>query len=154
MRSSTARTVITLCAAASLAAVMGTASAAPQAPGAVRAPQPKQSAPVLVDCLWKPDVRPTNFILACGDGNSRLVSLHWSHWNQSSAEARGVNVVNDCKPYCAAGRFHSYPVVVKLDHPQSWKKNPHQRHYTQMTLVYTHDRPAGFDRTVSYPLWN
>ncbi|MCX4912399.1 hypothetical protein [Streptomyces sp. NBC_00687] len=154
MRSSTARTAITLCAAASLAAVMGTASAAPQAPGAVRAPQPKPSAPVLVDCLWKPDVRPTNFILACGDGNSRLVSLHWSHWNQSSAEARGVNVVNDCKPYCAAGRFHSYPVVVKLDHPQSWKKNPHQRHYTQMTLVYTHDRPAGFDRTVSYPLWN
>lgn len=154
MRSSTARTAITLCAAASLAAVMGTASAAPQTSKTAQAPRPDRSAPVLVDCLWHPDVRPAEFILACGDGNSRLVSLHWSHWNRNTAVAEGVNVVNDCKPYCAAGKFHSYPVTVKLDHPQSWKKKPQQQHYTRMTLVYTHDRPEGFGQTVSYPLWN
>ncbi|MFG2307297.1 hypothetical protein ACGFS9_01200 [Streptomyces sp. NPDC048566] len=154
MRSSTARTALILCAAAALAAATGAASAAPQPARAAAAPRPRQAPPVLVDCLWHPDVRPTNFILACGDGNSRLVSLHWSHWNGTSATAKGVNMVNDCKPYCAAGRFHAYPVVVKLDHPQPWKKKPHQRHYTRMTLVYPDGRPQGFDRTVTYPLWN
>ncbi|MEW2162742.1 hypothetical protein AB0912_07045 [Streptomyces sp. NPDC007084] len=154
MRSSTARTALTLCAAASLAAVMGTASAAPRTAATAQAPRPKQPVPVLVDCLWHPDVRPADFILACGDGNSRLVSLHWSRWDQKGAVAEGVNAVNDCKPYCAAGTFHSYPVIVKLDHPQSWKKKPAQQHYTRMTLAYPHDRPEGYQRTVGYPLWN
>ncbi|MFE1289890.1 hypothetical protein [Streptomyces sp. NPDC058751] len=151
MRTNSIRTAFTVGAAASLAAVMGTASAAPAAPHAAR---PRQAPPVLVDCFWHPDVRPAEFVLACGDGNSRLVSLHWSHWNQKSAVARGVNMVNDCKPYCAAGKFHSYPVVVRLDHPQPWKKKPQLQHYTRMTLVYTHDHPDGYAQKVSYPLWN
>jgi hypothetical protein len=151
MRRNSIRTAITVCAAASLAAVMGTASATP---GASHTAERRQAPPVLVDCFWHPDVRPADFVLACGDGNSRLVSLHWSHWNQNSAVARGVNMVNDCKPYCAAGKFHSYPVVVLLDHPQQWKKKPQLQHYSQMTLVYTHDRPEGYAHTVSYPLWN
>ncbi|MGW3667566.1 hypothetical protein [Streptomyces sp. NPDC005141] len=151
MRRISVRTAITLCAAASLAAVMGTASAAPPAAGTTKQ---RQATPVLVDCFWHPDVRPADFILACGDGNSRLVSLHWSHWNQKSAVAEGVNMVNDCKPYCAAGKFHSYPVIVLLDHPEPWKKKPHVQHYAQMTLVYTGDRPEGYAHTVTYPLWN
>lgn len=151
MRRHTARTTVGLCAAASLAAVMGTASAAPHGAQAVK----QQPAPsVLVDCFWHPDVRPTDFILACGDGNSRLVSLHWSQWLPDAATAEGVNVVNDCEPYCAAGRFHPYPVTVRLDHPQPWKKHPELQHYTRMTLVYTNARPDGYEQVVSYPLWN
>jgi hypothetical protein len=45
--------------------------------------------PVLVDCLWHPEVRPTDFMLACGDGNSRLTSLRWTDWNANSATATG-----------------------------------------------------------------
>jgi hypothetical protein len=93
-------------------------------------------------------------MIACGDGNSRLTSLHWLSWNQNSAVGQGVNVVNDCKPYCAAGTFHSYPVVVRLDHSQPWKKHPQLRHYTQMSLVYTDAKPDGFAQAVTYPLWN
>jgi hypothetical protein len=104
--------------------------------------------------LWHPQVRPADFLLACADGNSRLSSLHWSRWGPDAAVARGFNVVNDCKPYCAAGTFHSYPVVVRLDHPQPWKKHPQLQHYTQMSLVYTDGRPDGFGRVVNYPLWN
>ncbi|MEU9135024.1 hypothetical protein AB0D33_03470 [Streptomyces sp. NPDC048404] len=157
MRRNSIRTAFTVCAAASLAAVMGTASAAPatsHTTHATHATQQRQAPPVLVDCFWHPDVRPAEFILACGDGNSRLASLHWSHWNQDSAVARGVNMVNDCKPYCAAGKFHSYPVVVRLDHPQPWKKNPQVQHYTRMTLTYTQNHPDGYAQRVSYPLWN
>ncbi|MFJ3336148.1 hypothetical protein [Streptomyces sp. NPDC086766] len=154
MRRHTVRTAITLCAATALAAGLGTASAAPGAPpgGAQQVRRPER--PVLVDCLWHPKTRPDAFILACGDGNSRLYSLRWSQWGSRAATARGLNAVNDCKPYCAAGRFHSYRVLVRLDHPQPWKKHPQRQHYTRMVLVFPDGRPDGYDQVVSYPLWN
>ncbi|MFJ9963114.1 hypothetical protein [Streptomyces avermitilis] len=151
MRTHTVRALVTLCAAVALAGAMGTSSAAPPAARAVKQ-QPART--VIVDCFWNPNVRPADFILACGDGNSRLSSLEWSHWGLNSATAKGFNLVNDCKPYCAAGKFHSYAVVVRLDHPQPWKKHPQVQRYTQMSLVYTANRPDGFERTVTYPLWN
>ncbi|MFF9408554.1 hypothetical protein ACF1B0_23985 [Streptomyces anandii] len=157
MRKHTVRTAVTLCAAALLTAGLGTASAAPATSpsaghGADAQPQPRQ--PVLVDCAFQPHARPDAFILACGDGNSRLASLHWQHWDGRTAVARGVNLVNDCKPYCAAGKFHPYPVVVRLAHPQPWKKRPQVRQFTQLTLTFTGARPAGYDRVVTLPLWS
>ncbi|MFJ5531824.1 hypothetical protein [Streptomyces sp. NPDC093261] len=151
MRIHTVKTAVALGAVALLSAAVGTASAAPPAEDAAQR-QPVR--PVLVDCVWHAQVRPADFMIACGDGNSRLSSLHWSHWDPGSATASGINVVNDCKPYCAAGRFHSYPVVVRLGDAQPWKKDPQLRHYTQMTLVYTDSRPDGFRRVVTYPLWD
>lgn len=145
-----------LCAALGLTAAVGSASAAPAtSPPAARTAAVRQAAaPVLVDCFWHPQVRPGDFVLACGDGNSRLVSLHWDRWGPGSARATGVNVVNDCDPYCAAGHFHPYAVVVKLDRPQPWKKHPQVQHYSRITLTYLGDRPEQFARVVTYPLWN
>ncbi|WP_217238566.1 hypothetical protein [Streptomyces sp. AC555_RSS877] len=145
-----------LCAATAFVAAMGPASASPAAAPASsgRAAVQQVRPTVLVDCLSKPQVRPVDFMLACGDGNSRLASLRWARWDAASAEAKGVNRVNDCKPYCAAGTFHSYRVVVRLDEPRSWKKDPQQKHYTRMTLTYTGDRPERLARTVTYTLWN
>ncbi|WP_055490859.1 hypothetical protein [Streptomyces sp. TP-A0356] len=154
MRSHTVSTAVTLCASAALVAAVGTASAAPGASPSAAHSVNQAGRPVLVDCVWHAQVHPDDFMIACGDGNSRLVSLHWSQWDPNSAVANGLNVVNDCKPYCAAGKFHSYPVVVRLDHPQPWKKHPKLQHYTQMSLVYLDDRPDGFERVVIYPLWN
>lgn len=146
--------VVTVCAAALLAPAVGTSSAAPATAHAVPAAHQQREDPVLVDCLWHPEVRPTDFMLACGDGNSRLTSLRWTSWNDNSATATGFNVVNDCKPYCAAGKFHSYPVVVRLDTPQPWKKHPQVRHYSEISLTYTAGRPDEFAHVVTYPLWN
>ncbi|MFJ1808062.1 MULTISPECIES: hypothetical protein [unclassified Streptomyces] len=152
----TTRTAVMLCAALGLTAAVGSASAAPAtSPPAARTAAVRQAtAPVLVDCFWHPQVRPGDFVLACGDGNSRLVSLHWDRWGPGSARATGVNVVNDCDPYCAAGHFHPYAVVVKLDRPQPWKKHPQVQHYSRITLTYLGDRPEQFARVVTYPLWN
>ncbi|MET7575208.1 hypothetical protein ABZT04_43140 [Streptomyces sp. NPDC005492] len=144
--------VVTVCAAALLAPAVGTSSAATAS--AAPAAHQQRTAPVLVDCLWHPKVRPADFVLACGDGNSRLTSLHWTNWNADSATATGFNVVNDCKPYCAAGKFHSYPVVVRLDTPEPWKKHPQLRHYSEISLTYTAGRPDEFAHVVTYPLWN
>ncbi|MFJ2398412.1 hypothetical protein ACIOTI_37540 [Streptomyces sp. NPDC087843] len=161
MRKLTVRAAVTFCAAVSLATVMGTADAAPVTSPrsahtlAQESTQPSvPTQPVIVDCLWHPQVEPGNFVLACGDGNSRLTSLQWSRWDANSAVASGVNVVNDCKPYCAAGTFRKYPVTVRLDRPQTWKKNPQSSQYTRLSLVYTDSKPAGYGQTVAYPLWN
>ncbi|MEV6294519.1 hypothetical protein ACWET9_30420 [Streptomyces sp. NPDC004059] len=150
MRGSVMGTAVTLAAGALLTAAMTTASASPPT-AAARAAAPR---PVLVDCTWHQDVRPADFILACGDGNSRLLGLHWSQWSQDGATAKGTNFVNDCKPYCAAGRFHGYPVTVRLDEPKAWKKHPGVQHYTRMTLTYVDDRPEGFKQVMTYPLWD
>ncbi|MFJ3820944.1 hypothetical protein [Streptomyces nodosus] len=149
MQGHTMKSAVTLCAATAFAAVMATASAAPAA-----SPPSTAQRPVLVDCTWQPQEHPTDFMIACGDGNSRLSSLHWSVWGPESAVATGINTVNDCKPYCAAGRFHDYPVVVRLDNPRPWKGHSPLRQYTVMNLIYTHDSPEGSGRTVSYPLWS
>ncbi|MFK0024739.1 hypothetical protein [Streptomyces sp. NPDC090798] len=152
----TVRAAVTFCAAVSLAAITGTASSAPAtSPPSTHAVKHQAAGqPAIVDCFWHAQVRPTDFILACGDGNSRLTSLQWSHWHPDSAVATGFNVVNDCKPYCAAGKFHSYAVIVRLEDPQPWKKHPELSHYTQISLVYTKGKPDGFERWVDLPLWN
>ncbi|MET7477268.1 hypothetical protein ABZT17_23285 [Streptomyces sp. NPDC005648] len=155
MRGYALTSAVALCFAASLTA----AAAAPPSSARVATDTAAQAvrtvpAPVLVDCLWHPRVRPADFVLACGDGNSRLASLRWTRWGQESARAEGVNWVNDCKPYCAAGRFHEYAVVVRLDHVRPWKKHPQVLHYDRMTLVYPGNRPDSFPRTVVYPLWD
>ncbi|WP_432135373.1 MULTISPECIES: hypothetical protein [unclassified Streptomyces] len=156
MRGHTRTSTVALCAALGLAASLGAATASPKAPAA-RATAPSVAASaagrtVLVDCLGHPRVRPGEFVLACGDGNSRLASLRWKRWDADVAVATGVNWLNDCDPYCAAGTFHAYPVTVRLDRPQSWKTHPEQRRYGRIGLTYTEQRPDGTARTVSLPL--
>ncbi|MHC5902988.1 hypothetical protein ACVNF4_03595 [Streptomyces sp. S6] len=121
------RTALTLCAVATLSAPT---------------PHPRTT---LVDCAGHPQTRPTDYTLACGDGNSRLTSLHWSSWTSREAEGRGVNVVNDCVPYCAAGKFHAYPVRVRLHAVRAG-------HYTEVTLTFTAGRPDKAPPAVTYPL--
>ncbi|MFG3102111.1 hypothetical protein ACGFZL_16545 [Streptomyces sp. NPDC048182] len=143
------KAAITLCAAAALALPVSAASAAPAAQHTAAR---QTRTPVVVDCAGRPEVRPAAFVVACGDGNSRLTSLTWSRWDTGGAVGRGTNALNDCKPYCAAGTFRSYPVSVRLDGARANAGDPGERHYTQITLTYTDGRPAGFPRTVSYPL--
>lgn len=150
MKRHSTRAAVTLCVAAALAATLTSAS------GATSSASTRQQAeePVLVDCFWRTTVRPDDFMLACGDGNSRLDSLKWLRWDGEAAMARGVNWVNDCKPYCAAGQFRSYPVTVRLEEPKPWKKNPDLRQYGKITLTYLEGTPEGFTKVVTYPLWS
>ncbi|MBQ0826361.1 hypothetical protein [Streptomyces tagetis] len=146
-----ARTAVTLCAAAALAAPLGTASAAPSAD---RDPTPRHRTPqpVLIDCAQRPEVRPEAFIIACGDGNSVLTSLQWSRWDARAAVATGVNDVNDCDPDCAAGTFLAYPVTVRLDRARVAEQDAGQTRFTRLSLTYTDGRPDGYPAVVTYPL--
>ncbi|MFD7496302.1 hypothetical protein ACFV8T_28600 [Streptomyces sp. NPDC059832] len=153
------RTAVMLCAATALAAaipVPASASAATSASAAASASsESRPSAHVVaVDCFSGARVRPGDFLLACGDGNNRLIDIHWSHWGPTSAAGTALDAVNDCQPYCAAGKFHTYPVIVRLDRPEAWKTHPGLRQFTRLHLVYTDGRPAHTERVVTHELWD
>ncbi|MFB7215430.1 hypothetical protein [Streptomyces sp. NPDC056255] len=147
------RTALMLCAATALAAavpVPASASASTHATAESRS----STRVVAVDCFSNPQVRPGDFLLACGDGNNRLIDIHWSHWGSNTATGRALDAVNDCDPYCAAGKFHTYPVIIRLDRPESWKAHPEMRQFTRMQLVYTDGRPAYTERVMTHELWD
>ncbi|MBV9025785.1 MAG: hypothetical protein JO362_18770 [Streptomycetaceae bacterium] len=147
------RTALLIGAGTALATALtpASASASPAHPAPSRSAQ-SSSGMIVLDCFTQPQVRPHRYLIACGDGNNGLVSLHWTHWGPKSALARGLDEVNDCQPYCAAGKFHSYPVTVQLDHAQPWPGHPKQRYYTQLRLTYTANTPPQTSRHMTYRL--
>ena len=110
----------------------GAASASPAGRFSVRT--------VVLNCLGHPQVRPGRFTLACADANDYLTGLAWKSWGPRLASATGVQAVNDCMPYCAAGHFHRYPVDVVLWHPAA--DGPGTQRYTSITLLYPGAHPA------------
>ncbi|MEU2430455.1 hypothetical protein ABZ611_13255 [Streptomyces sp. NPDC007861] len=151
------RTAGLICAAMSLAvaAVPASVSASASVPASAppsAAAQPRAGV-VVIDCFSKPQVRPEKYLIACGDGNSGLTELKWRDWGRSVARGSGLNVVNDCKPNCAAGKFHSYPVEVAFERPAPWPKNPEQRRYTHLRLVFKDKKPEHLEQDVTYRLW-
>jgi hypothetical protein len=63
------------------------------------------------------DYRPGQITVACGDGNAQVVHLRWPEWTTARAVGVGTWRQNDCKPNCAAGTFHDYPVRLALTDP-------------------------------------
>jgi hypothetical protein len=76
---------------------------------------------VVQACTGKAEVRPSSFIISCGDGNSYLTKLKWNAWGSSTARADGIFTMNNCDPYCAAGKFVSSHAAVTLSKPKSVK---------------------------------
>jgi hypothetical protein len=61
--------------------------------------------------------KPKRIIVACGDGNFQLKSLRWHGWNKKKAKAQGKALINDCRPDCARGTFHTYPARARVSKP-------------------------------------
>lgn len=140
-----------LCTAAALTAAVLPAAAHTGATAAARTPAAPDPV-VVVDCFSQAQMRPAEYLLACGDGNNRLVDLRWDTWGPGTATATGTDMVNDCVPYCAAGRFHGYPVTVTLSHPQAWPEHPDVRRFTMIRLLYTDTAPNPVPKDVTYKL--
>ena len=135
----------------------GPASAAATSPGsAPAATRLFTERTGVINCLGRTQVRPGSFTLACADGNDYLTGLSWTSWAPTLASGYGTQVVNDCLPYCAAGHFHSYPVLVVLWDRAALRGNPGTLRYTKITLIYTGSRPkvlGGYPTTVTETLW-
>lgn len=101
------------------------------------------SGPEVFNCLHA-QVRPGSFTLTCADGNSYLTHLSWSSWSASSASGTGTQKVNDCTPYCAAGKFRSYPADVIFWRPEPVPNHAGQRYFSRVTLLYPGARPPAY----------
>jgi hypothetical protein len=88
---------------------------------------------VIQPCAGKPEVRPATFTISCGDGNSYLTKLKWTSWTSTSAKATGTYTVNNCDPYCAAGKFISSQAAVTLSKPKNAKS---YRFFTNLHVAY------------------
>jgi hypothetical protein len=85
-------------------------------------------------------VKPTQIILACGDGNAVAEQLHWTKWTGTRAVGAGFLRQNDCAPDCADGTFHNYPARFTLSETTS---AGHVRYFTRVTISFTGMTPLG-----------
>ena len=105
----------------------------------------QQAAPIpkVYNCLHA-QVRPGSFTLACADGNSSLTHLSWSSWTATSATGTGTQVINECVPYCAAGKFRSYPAKVTFWRSEPVPNHAGQWYFSRVTLRYPAARPPAY----------
>ena len=89
-------------------------------------------------------VRPGSYTLTCADGNKYLSHLSWSSWSPSAAAGTGTEMVNDCTPYCAAGKFRSYRADVIFWRPEPVPQHAGQRYFSRVTLLYAATRPPAY----------
>lgn len=80
---------------------------------------PALQLPKVLQCSGATASRPRNYVLSCADANSELEMIHWSSWTVRHATAHGRYAFNDCTPYCAAGRWVSYPATIRFTAPLS-----------------------------------
>ncbi len=84
--------------------------------------------------------KPTQIILACGDGNAVAEQLHWTKWTGTKAVGAGSLRQNDCTPDCADGTFHNYPARFTLS-----ETTPvgHVRYFARVAISFTGKTPLG-----------
>jgi hypothetical protein len=129
------------------AILLGVAAGCASAPtGATDAALTSRNAPntVVINCLFKPQTRPSSLILTCADANDVLSRLHWVSWAPGAAFATGIEQINNCTPNCAAGKFVNYPVLVNLWRPEPLPGHPGTSYFSRVTRVYTANRPPQY----------
>jgi hypothetical protein len=95
-------------------------------------------------------IRPSDVVVACGDGNFQLKSMRWRHWHANTARGDGTGVYNDCDPYCAAGHFHSEGVRVWLSKPK-YCEAKHRYMYTRLQYHLAEPPEGGGRQNGTYP---
>jgi hypothetical protein len=93
---------------------------------------------VVGDCT-KSQVKPTEIVLACGDGNAEVLHIHWQSFGGARAAGSGSYVYNTCTPTCVAGKFKSYSVTLTVSKPQ--KCFDMYDDYREMSLVFAAGAP-------------
>lgn len=96
--------------------------------------------PVVIACINTIQIRPSEYILPCGDGTAYLQHLNWSAWGSSSALASGTYTLDDCTPNCASGHGHSFGVLAVLWDVQPWPGHAGVRYFTRLTIIFTGNR--------------
>lgn len=102
------------------------------------------SGPTLSDCGGQA-VAPAVMTLTCADANYGLAAMKWQSWGAVTTRGAGVARANDCTPNCAAGTFHSFPVVATASAIRTCRSG--RKQYTRLVLTYPGSRPTGIGAT-------
>jgi hypothetical protein len=107
---------------------------------------------VVVTCAGHGVAKPRGYVITCADANDYLSKMSWANWRPGSAFGSGTDVVNDCTPNCAAGKFKKYPVLAVLWRAESLPHGASGRFFSRLTLIYTSKIPSGYRRTTTFSL--
>jgi hypothetical protein len=100
----------------------------------------------IVDCTGHPVVAPREYVLACGDGNTALMRVHWSHWGGRTATATATEELNLCVPDCVDGKLARFPVTVVAEGVRDHR-------YQEVVVTAGARRPSGVHRVERwYPI--
>jgi hypothetical protein len=71
--------------------------------------------------------------------NGNYSPLDWTSWTTKDGHGSGFSWLNNCKPSCASGKYHSYPVKLK-----AWRAKTQSglKIFTRLTITYTGKRPS------------
>lgn len=78
-----------------------------------------------------------------------LDGLKWKGWGKPDAVATGTAHVDDCKPDCASGSYHTYRVRYHLGWPTTSKTYTSRRVYGYSALVFRR-KPAGYMSRIGF----
>jgi hypothetical protein len=117
-------------------------AATPHASGTAATKSPRY---VVLNCESRAQVEPGSYVLACADAGIGLQDLHWTSWTPKLASGYGTEWENDCKPNCAEGHLHYYPVLATAWGSASVQGHPADRRYTEVTLIYPGARPPVYE---------
>jgi len=133
---------VALCATAALATVAaGTAAASTGTPARHHGQSAAAaSLPVVINCAMKHQVKPTSYILACGDAGAFIFKMQWASWGGQAAFGSGTYSLRVCIPNCAQGKTVTFPILAAL-----WRVKPLPAHravhyFTRLTLIFTGNR--------------
>ncbi len=87
------------------------------------------------------------FFAGAKGSNNRAKPLTWSSWTASGGQGSGFNWLNNCKPNCAAGTFHTF--AVKLD-AYSPKRVGGHLIFSRIKVTYTGQMPKHANRTQTW----
>ena len=75
--------------------------------------------------------------------------LRWSKWTSTEGRATGANWLNNCIPYCAAGKFTPFNVNLTVYRPRTLLGH---KVFTRIKVAYTGKVPKGFKRRETFKL--
>lgn len=119
------------------AALAGTGAALPATaatPGAARV-HPGVTCP-----MGTPVVEPTFVPISCGDGSAFVIHVRWTYLSTHLGRAKGIVLLDDCVPDCAAGRYHAYGARLVFTDVATTHDRPY---FTRLRIHFTSRHPAG-----------
>ena len=132
---------VALCATAAIATAAASTAAAATGHPARHHGQTAAAAslPVVIDCAMKHQVKPTSYILACGDARAFIFKMRWASWAGQAGFGSGTYSSKAC-PLSGNCKTVTFPILAAL-----WRVKPlpsdHTVHYfTRLTLIFTGNR--------------